>query len=148
MKQNARAVLNQEHGDFASRCMPRTCALFVETHGGKTSQVQKEDPFDFFLQQRVAFLSYMIRAYYELGKPPELQLVKFGSQRMLDSLDKLLFLFFRMRKEDSYAQAREMYIFMLERYLIDSVLERYRSLNRHPPVRFVTSEEQMDEAGV
>jgi hypothetical protein len=66
---------------------------------------------------------------------------------MLDSLDKLLFLFLRMDKEDSYAQARELYIFMLERYLIDSVLERYRSLNRCPPVRFVTSEDELDEGG-
>jgi len=142
--QEQRTVLDQEQGDFACRCMPRTCSVFVEAPGRKRSPAHGEDPFDHFLQQRVAFLSYMIRAYYELGRPPELQLVKFGSQKMLDSLDKLLFRFVRTGKEDAYVEAREVYVFMLERYLIDSVLQRFRGLSQRK-MRFVTTEEQLGE---
>ena len=91
MDQEQRTVLDQEQGDFACRCMPRTCSVFVEAPGRKRSSAHGEDPFDDFLQQRVAFLSYMIRAYYELGRPPELQLVKFGSEKMLDSMNVSMF---------------------------------------------------------
>lgn len=98
MQDSAVLIINsalQLHIPFTARSLPRTYSHFMTKEDLLSYTYPNRDHFDYFLQQRVCYLSEYIDRYYDNKNPSPLRLSQIADVPLLLELDNVIVNFLR-----------------------------------------------------
>jgi hypothetical protein len=113
-------VLQQDEGDFADRCLPKTYGFYVRSLTGKAPNPEGIDRFDNFIRTEVPIFQFLNDQYYAHERSPKLRLLSVcGDPALMDQVDESIVDYLKSRKRTaSLAKLRNQYIILLENALI------------------------------
>lgn len=112
---------NQSFGDFFEKCLPQTYDFFIKRIKHSKYSCKGIDNFDNFIKTEIKIFGFLIDSYYKKKRNPNMQLYSIADERTLFHLDKMILEYLKKRTLKNYYKIKEIYIFMLEKRIIEMI---------------------------